>query len=388
MTHCIRLGLLLAAGAALALGVKMEARAADRLPEPVQENLFVSKTGGYDTYRIPALAVTPKGTVLAFAEGRKTSSADFGDVDLVWRRSTDGGKTWSPMRLLHEEGGDAPITIGNPCVVTDRDTGAVLLLFCRNNRDVFITRSRDDGLSWSRPENITPQVKTDPEWTWYATGPGIGIQLERGPHRGRLVIPCDHRLRGDLIGSYAHVIYSDDHGKTWKAGGSAPYGSNECQVIERGDGTLYLSIRRAENNDGSDRAVSLSTDGGLTWSGLEYDKTLHTPRAQAGLLRFTPPGETKPIVLFTSPVHPRARWRLTARLSPDDGRTWPHARVIHILRAAYSSLGVLPDGTLLCLYEGGQEHYKENIRLARFSLDWVRAGDPRGEPAQKSQGEG
>lgn len=332
--------------------------------------LYVAGTEGYVSFRIPALLVTAKGTVLAFAEGRKKSSNDDGDVDLVCRRSTDGGKSFGPLQRVYEEGGDEAVTIGNPCAVVDQPSGTIILTFCRNNRDVFVTRSLDDGRSWSRPEEITKQVKR-PDWTWYATGPGIGIQLERGPHKGRLVIPCDHRVLGETIGSFAHVFYSDDHGKSWKLGGSSEYGTNECQVLERLDGSLLLNMRRAEDREGSDRSVAVSQDGGMTWSTPVFDKSLFTPRCQIGLVRAAP---GKPQVVFTSPVHPSARWHLTARLSDDDGRTWSVARVIHPLRAAYSSLGVLPDGTLLCLYEGGKEHYKENILLARFDLAWVRGG--------------
>lgn len=344
-------------------------------PAPEQTDVFVSETNGYNTFRIPALILTREGTLLALCEGRKSSSSDYGDVDLVCRRSEDGGRTWGPLQLIHEEGGNAPITIGNPCAVVDQDTGAILLLFCRNNRDVFITRSRDDGRSWSRPEQITRQVK-QPDWTWYATGPGVGIQLRKPPHAGRLVIPCDHRLEADLVGSYSHVIYSDDHGKSWKIGGSADYGTNECQVIEREDGTLLLSMRRAETHDGPNRALATSADGGLTWSKVTYAEALVTHRCQTALIRY--PSPDRPLLLFSCPDNPKARWRMTIRLSEDDGRTWPVSRLLYPGRSAYSSLAVLPDGTILCLFEYGVEHYRERIRLFRFPLDWVRGGGAPG----------
>src|SRR5262245_42996813 len=181
--------------------------AAGAAEPPVQTEVFTSQTEGYHTFRIPALVITKQGTLLAFCEGRKTSRADQGDIDLVLKRSTDGGKTWGPLQVVHEEGGTAKITIGNPCPVVDQDTGTVWLPFCRDNNDVFVTHSTDEGRTWAAPVQITAQVKK-PGWTWYATGPGVGIQLRHGPHRGRLVIPCDHRekLDGQLV-THAHAFY-------------------------------------------------------------------------------------------------------------------------------------------------------------------------------------
>ncbi|MFH1730966.1 MAG: sialidase family protein, partial [Planctomycetota bacterium] len=149
-------------------------------------DLFTSGGGGYHTYRIPAIVLTRDNTLLAFCEGRKNGGGDAGDIDLMLRRSTDNGETWEEMQLVHEEGDGAPITIGNPCPVVDRDTGTVWLPFCRNNDRVFVTRSTDDGKTWAEPLEITRDVKK-PEWEWYATGPGHGIQLAGG----RMVIPCD-----------------------------------------------------------------------------------------------------------------------------------------------------------------------------------------------------
>src|SRR5438552_1926843 len=132
------------------------------------------------------MIVTPRGTVLAICEGRKKSTSDSGNIDLVLRRSTDGGKTWEPLRVIIDDGDN---TAGNPCPVVDRQTGTIWLPFCRNNREVLVTFSRDEGETWSKPENITSQV-SEPRWTWYATGPGHGIQLRDG----RLLVPCDHKL--------------------------------------------------------------------------------------------------------------------------------------------------------------------------------------------------
>src|SRR5262245_16190531 len=124
------------------------------------------------------------------------------------------------MRLVYEEGGARAITIGNPCPVVDRETGAVWLTFCRDNDDVLVTSSTDDGRTWAVRRRNTERVKPA-GWGWYATGPGVGIQLLRGPHRGRLIIPCDHgeTIHGRRV-MHSHVIFSDDHGRTWDLGGT------------------------------------------------------------------------------------------------------------------------------------------------------------------------
>ena len=116
-----------------------------------QVDIFQGGTECYHTYRIPAIVLSSKNTLLAFCEGRKTSDNDAGDVDLMLRRSSDGGKTWRPMQLVYEKGGSAEVTIGNPCPVVDRTTGTIWLPFCRNNDRVFITKSKDDDLTWSKP---------------------------------------------------------------------------------------------------------------------------------------------------------------------------------------------------------------------------------------------
>src|SRR5262245_18636527 len=186
MARCVFLGVVLASV------VTLHTRGGSP-SSPTEQLLFAAGKDGYHTFRIPVLTVTPRGSVLAICEGRKNSTGDHGDVDLVFKRSTDGGATWGPVTLLYEEGGAAKITIGNPCVVTD-DHGTVWLLFTRENERVFVTSSSDDGKTWATPRDITARAKR-PDWTWYATGPGNGIQLTRGPHKGRLVIPCDHRVK-------------------------------------------------------------------------------------------------------------------------------------------------------------------------------------------------
>ncbi len=339
-----------------------------------QTNLWTAGQNGYHTYRIPALLVTAKGSVIAFCEGRKTGGGDHGDLDLLMKRSTDSGRTWSPHSIVHEEGGDAKITIGNPCPVEDAKAGTIWLPFTRDNKAVFVTSSRDDGRTWTTPRNIS-DTTMKPDWDWVATGPGIGIQLMRGAHKGRLVIPSDHKrtLPGKQLEWNSHMMFSDDGGNSWKIGAPIQTGGNECQVIERNDGSLLVNTRMQGEFQGW-RGVATSTDGGATWTAIQQEKQLPCPKCQASLLRYD-----EKRLLFSNP-HPTpstndkpsgARVRLTVRTSTDDGKTWPVARVLHEGPSAYSSLARLPDGTILCLYEGGEKRAYETLRLARFNLEWV-----------------
>ena len=348
--------------------------------EPQHQVLFCGGRGGYHTYRIPALAVTGRGTVLAFCEGRRNSAADGGEIDLQVRRSTDGGAHWSEPSIVWHDPGN---TCGNPCAVVDRKNGTVWLLATWNRgedheteinsrtgkdtRRVFAMSSQDDGVTWSKPREITPQVKEE-GWTWYATGPGSGIQIERGPNAGRLVIPCDH-YSPDAGKTYSsHVIYSDDHGKTWKLGGCSPEGrTNECEVVELEGGRLMLNMRNADRPP-LGRQVCVSEDGGQTWKDQRTDPALVEPVCQAAIRRYRwPEGTNSGIILFSNPANRGARKNLTVRASFDEAATWPAAMVLEAGPSAYSDLAVLPGGRIACLYEswaGG----RQIIRFADFPL--------------------
>jgi sialidase-1 len=202
-----------------------------------------------------------------------------------------------------------------------------------------------------------------PDWTWYATGPGVGIQLKNG----RLVVPCDNKVAGTQA-RQSHVIFSDDGGKSWKLGGVVGPDCNESQVVQRKGGSLLLNMRSYRAN-GHRRLVAVSTDGGESFSKPVEDAALLDPVCQASILRH--PGKGGGI-LFSNPASTR-REKMTVRLSRDEGKTWAHAKVLHGGPAAYSCLAVLPDGTVCCLYERGQKSPYETITLARFSLDWLTA---------------
>ncbi|MBN1807384.1 MAG: exo-alpha-sialidase [Sedimentisphaerales bacterium] len=357
-------------------------------PQPPQStDVFVSGQDGYHTYRIPALIVTKKGTLLAFCEGRKNNRSDSGDIDLLIKRSTDNGKTWSNQQIVWD---DKDNTCGNPCPVVDQQTGTIWLPMTWNlgddnesqikkntskdTRRVWITRSNDDGLSWSEPIEITKTTKR-PEWRWYATGPGVGIQLQKEPWKGRMVIPCDHTVvsENDPDGYNSHVIISDDHGKTWYIGGAISPKVNESQVVELRNGSLMINMRNYDRTM-TTRAIATSTDGGLTWSKVTHDPALVEPICQASFLRYTlrPEHDTSRL-LFSNPAHGKTgkRQDMTIRLSYDEGNTWPVSKLLYPGPSAYSCLTILPDGNIACLYEAGKKNPYEKIIFSSFNLEWL-----------------
>lgn len=339
-------------------------------PRVSQSNIYVSGQNGYHTYRIPALVVSKRGAILAFCEGRKNGAGDHGNIDLLLKRSTDSGRSWSEQQIVYEEGGDEQkITIGNPCPVVDRETGTVWVTFCRNNRQVLVSRSDDDGQSWSPPRDITDDVKK-PDWGWYATGPGNGICLRKGGHPGRLLIPCDHAStwppRQDGF-YYSHVFYSDDHGESWRLGGNAGRYNNECAVAELADGTVMLNARAWD--DHRVRGTAISHDGGMSWSEMSWNRDLPDSQCQASLVRLHDASDQ---LLFSNPADQNKRVNMTVRLSLDGGKTWPIAQHLYRGPSAYSSLATTNDGKILCLYEGGSQSPYEWLRLARFDLSWLR----------------
>jgi sialidase-1 len=329
--------------------------------DAVQTPLFVRGQGGYHTYRIPAIVVTTKGSALAFCEARKTSGADSGDIDMVVRRSLDGGKTWQPMELVYEEGGSEPITIGNPCPIVAAD-GTIHLLLCRNNRDVLYMKSTDDGKTFSKPVDVTQSLRPFSfPFTRIGTGPVHGIQTASG----RLLVPL---WLNDKIGKEyrSGVAYSDDGGTTWKAGGLVPpnvKGLNECSVVELAGGKLLMNMR---NRQAKCRAVATSDDGGMTWSTPQLAEDLVDAECQGAVLRL--PGNERVRLLLSNAVSPK-RAALTIRTSDDSGKTWSVVRVLHEGRSAYSDLATAADGSILCLYEGGLKSPYETITLARWKLD-------------------
>jgi|GEM_PF-949152 len=351
---------------------------------PSGQKLFISGLDGYHTYRIPSIAVSTHGTILAVCEGRKNSSGDSGDIDLIIKRSEDHGKTWSRQEVIWDDGSN---TCGNPCMVADRETGTIWLLGTWSNgedteheiinqtaidtRRIFVLSSSDDGISWSKPVEITEYVKKS-AWTWYATGPGSGIQIKNGPFKNRLIIPCDH-IEAETKHYYSHIIYSDDKGKTWKLGGRTPeHMVNECQVVELSGGRIMLNMR---NYDPSmrHRQIAFSDNGGIRWYKQRFDKTLVEPICQAATEGYSRPGDGRNgIIFFSNPASGERRENMTLKASYNEGKSWSDSIVLYKGPSAYSDLDITDEGHVAVLYEAGINNPYESIVFAKVSPETMR----------------
>jgi sialidase-1 len=388
-------------------------------PRLEKTDLFEAGKGGHKLYRIPGLVVTARGTVLAYCEARKHSGLDWDDIEILLRRSTNGGKTWSaPQTLPRPEGKlernpvalanpelarraplarEGQIAFNNPVAIADRG-GAVHFLFCVDYYRCFYLRSDDDGATFGKPVEITAtfaEFHKDYPCKVIATGPAHGIQLKNG----RLVVPV---WLSSGAGNNAHhpsvvaTIYSDDRGKTWRRGDIVANETDpltepsETVVVELSDGRVMLNMRN--QSKANRRAVAFSPDGATRWTRPVFDAQLKEPICMASLCRLSEKGkQDRDRLLFANPDNllrggregppgtMRDRKNLTVRLSYDEGKTWPVARVLEPGTSAYSDLAVGPDGTIYCLYErgstDGRDHFATRaLTLARFNLEWLSHG--------------
>lgn len=342
--------------------------AAAQAPSPQPTTLFAGETNGYKAYRIPALVRTNQGTLLAFCAARK-EVGDWADIDIAMRRSTDGGKTWSPMKIIADRGA---MTVDNPTPIVDRQTGMIHFLFQVNYAQLFYMRSTDDGKSFSTPIDITDAahdfrrggtaVAPDSKYGWsvIAPGPGHGIQLKSG----RLLVPIwmspHYRHRPSAVAT----IYSDDHGKTWKAGALIPQDAasplvnpSEHVLVELNDGRVMTNIR----NEGKEsrRAVAYSADGISNWTVPELQPDLFEAICMASMIRA---GNR---LAFANPTA-RPRDDLRLRFSQDDGQTWTPPQLLLAGPAGYSDMAAAPEGTIFILYEQ-VDAGKRNLLFARLN---------------------
>jgi len=373
--------------------------------EPFVEktDLFTAGEHGYKVYHIPGVAVSAKGTVLAWCEARRDGS-DWDDIHILLRRSTDDGKTWgepksivdvpgpktkNPYALKLKHTDPKTVTYNNPVMITDKD-GTLHLLFCLEYMRCFYQRSNDDGLTWSLPTEITntfESFKKDYAWTVLATGPNHGIQLENG----RLIVPV---WLSTGTGGNAHrpsvtaTVYSDDQGKTWMAGEIAVpctdewINPNETVAVQLQDGRVMLNVRN--ESKAHRRIVVISEDGATNWSQPRFDDALNEPICMAGLTRHVFDG--KDVLLFSNPDNlsradgkeapgkSRDRKNMTVKLSEDSGESWSLTKVLESGWSAYSDIIVTPNDTILCFYGRSEKPHFAGGRLtiARFNLAWLK----------------
>ena len=338
------------------------------------------RQGGQDgvhTSRIPGLAITRKGTLIGVYDLRHRSGGDLpGDIDVGLSRSTDGGRTWEPTRTIMDMGADPKWRydgIGDPAVLVDRNTGTIWVAatWSHGNRSwigsgpgmkpeetgqFMLVRSDDDGKTWSKPINITSQVKK-PEWCFILAGPGKGITMADGT----LVFAAQYQdPPGQRRLPHSTIIYSKDNGKTWRVGTGAYDDTTEAQVVEIEPGVLMLNCRY---NRQSARVVMVTRDLGKTWKPhATHRKALIEPRAcMASLISINSELTGKPgtRLLFSNPNSLAARQRITIKASPDRGHTWPTESQLLLdewRSAGYSCLSMIDDETVGILYEGSRAH--------------------------------
>ncbi|MFJ6167940.1 exo-alpha-sialidase [Micromonospora orduensis] len=351
--------------------------------------------GRYDgtsaSVRIPGMAVTNNGTVLAVADARINGSYDLGggtnNIQIAMTRSTDGGRTFDQPRIIH-----APATTsegaGDPSLLVDRRTGTVYCFYTYspkpgisfwsgssglntandpNSLHLQYITSRDNGATWSAPVELNPTIKL-PTWQQAFFSSGHGIQTSTG----RLIQPFVYRDAAGL--TQTANVYSDDNGATWKRGGPAGGNINESKAVERGTGAIVQNMR---HNSTRSRFYSTSTDGGATFGPATASALLTDPLCNADEISYLRPSELgtngAPVrtrtALFSNNAAPAARNDLTVRLSTDDGASWPARALVKPGGAGYSTMAVLNDGTIGNLYEVGNTG---GIFFARFTLDWVK----------------
>jgi sialidase-1 len=341
--------------------------------------VFVAGEEGYACYRIPAMVTTLKGTLLAVADGRISNCSDIPNpLDLVLKRSPDNGRTWTPLEVIADYGKNANdtdvypaygvtnpvprVAAGDAALLLDRTNGRVWVLY-DNGADVpgkhnhralklELRSSEAEGLTWTAGSDIAAQnPDLRPAGTDFMAAPGNGIQLLGGPHAGRLIFAVYVWAEP----YYSTVIYSDDHGRSWRRGGNSGTGGGESQLAETSEGHLLATIRNNAFPEKGVRFFNRSADGGETW-GTPYFETsdqaaLPDPKCQASLLRFWDSKSGTNLLVLANAAHPTSRSNLTLRLSYDAGRTWPVSNQVYGGASAYSALTILASGEVGVLLE-------------------------------------
>jgi sialidase-1 len=366
-------------------------------PRCEKTDLFQAGQAGYVTYRIPALATTRKGTILAACSARRDGFGDWADIDVMFRRSTDGGETWSAPVVLADSGNSV---VDNATFIIDPHSDQIYLLYQIDYARAFLMTSNDEGATWSKSREITGAFDTfrardQYDWKVLAMGPGHGIVLASG----RFVVPVWLATDKSHRPSISATIYSDDQGDSWHAGETIVANSkdtpnpSEHVLVELADGRVMTNMRTESKQ--YRRLVSISPNGASDWSPPKFDEQLYDPICMASLVRLgaTAHDDAAKCLVFANPDSRAAesaptRWgarerrNVTVRLSHDDGQSWPISRVMEAGPSGYSDLSVAPDGTIYMLYERGaaDQHgafHTGYLTFAEFNRAWL-AGDDAG----------
>jgi sialidase-1 len=358
-----------------------------------QTHVFTSGSDGYKSFRIPAIVRAPNGELLAFSEGRVGGSGDFGDIDIVLKRSKDQGKTWSGLEVIADYD---KLQAGNPAPVVDLSDpefpkGRLFLFYNTGNnhegevrkgnglREVWYKTSVDSGISWSAPVNITTQVHRpkqpdsntaynfQEDWRSYAITPGHAMQFSNRSFKGRIYIPANHTAgppKTHFTDYQAHGFYTDDHGKTFKLSDNISFeGSNESTATEISGGRLMFNTRN-QKGDVKARIVAISSDGGSRWDTTYFDHNLPDPVCEGSILTIGK-YKTKNILAFSNAADTLKRDNLTLRISFDDGKTWKKQYLVDKGTegrkdfTAYSDLVQISKNAIGVLYE--RDGYKEIV---------------------------
>ncbi|MFC6233232.1 exo-alpha-sialidase [Paenibacillus allorhizosphaerae] len=340
--------------------------------------LFEPGEGGYPVFRIPGIVITKSGILIAYTEARSTPS-DWANIDLVMKRSTDGGKTWEPLQVLVHNSHSESVTYNNPLMIAEKDNEAVHYLYCKNYHEVFYTKSSNGGLDWSSPVNITPtfnrfrdegQLPKPYQWKVVATGPGHGIELRNG----RLLVPV-WLANGETDRSHGPsviaTVFSDDKGASWHAG-EIIYNTpdvenpNETTAVELDEGSVMLNIR----NNSSRRAIAVSRDGAQGWSVPKLNEALIDPKNFGSSARYSFSAEDgHSRILFINANDVEHRRNITLKMSEDEGLTWKYVKVIQPDQGAYSDIAISPKKTIHALYEQGF-----GIKSVILNKEWLMNG--------------
>ncbi len=372
----------------------------DNADQPLGKVLRKGGDDGCDTYRIPGLVTTNVGTLIAVYDIRYNSSKDLQeDIDIGMSRSTDGGETWEPMKVIMNMGayGGLPEELngtGDPCVLYDHTTNTIWVAALWMNGSAtdkmlwwasqpgmtpqetgqfLLVKSTDDGFTWSDPVNITRQIK-DPEWQLLLQGPGRGITM----HDGTLVFPAQFKadigvqaIDGGKYTCHSTIVYSQDGGNSWHIGTGAKSNTTEAQVVELADGSLMLNMRDDRNRDdksaSNGRAVAVTSDLGRTWTvHPSSNSALPEPNCMASIIAadLEIGGEKQKVLFFSNPNDKSSRVNMTIKTSFDEGLTWPEDNWFELYSPpcyGYSCLTMVDESTIGIVYEGSGDLFFQKI---------------------------